>query len=338
MPRLAVGVSLARHTTLKVGGEAKYFTRVQSEEELRSAMSFAEQHSLPIFVLGGGSNVLVSDDGFAGVVIQMGIQGIMFAHTGEEVRVTVGAGVVFDEFVAHCVERGYWGLENLSHIPGTVGATPIQNVGAYGVEVGDCIFEVQTLHLKTATERTFSQAECDFDYRSSFFKTTEGSEYVITSVTFILSSSPQPRIDYGDLAMRFAHALPTDPQSVRAHIIAVRSQKFPDWQTVGTAGSFFKNPIIVRSHAESLKAMYPELPLYGVSETHVKCSLGFILDKVCGLKGYREGFVRLYEKQALVLVAETGVRAQDITMFADAISKKVFSATGIVIEREVTSV
>lgn len=338
MGELRQGISLAEHTTLKVGGAARYFTRVTNIEELKAAACFAQQNTLPLFILGGGSNVLVPDAGFSGVVIQMGIMGVAVSIQDNEVTLTAGAGVVFDELVADSVQKGYWGLENLSHIPGTVGATPIQNVGAYGVEVSDCVVEVETLHLPTGTERTFSGAECAFGYRSSFFKTTEGKAYAVTRVAFVLSKRPLPRVHYADLQTQFRAELPTDPQVVRDCVITIRANKFPDWQAVPTAGSFFKNPIIERSQADTLKTTYPDLPMYDVGETHVKCSLGYILDKVCGLRGYREGAVRLYEKQALVLVADVGANAQAIDDFAEMIIKKVFTITGIRIEREVSTV
>jgi UDP-N-acetylmuramate dehydrogenase len=338
MYTLREGVALCDYTTLKVGGKAQYFIAVTSGEELKTAALFAEQKALPFFVLGGGSNVLISDSGVKGVVVHMGILGWTERLDGDEVLLEVGAGVMFDELVAATVKKGYWGLENLSHIPGTVGATPIQNVGAYGVEVSDCIVEVKAFHFPSRTTRTFTTVDCDFSYRSSFFKTTVGKEYVVTSVTFALSKEPRPRVSYADLAKRYSDSIPNHPQDIRDSVISIRSSKFPDWHSTGTAGSFFKNPIIPRTQAEALREHYPDLPLYDVDALRVKCSLGYILDKVCGLRGYGEGTVRLYEKQALVLVAESGATAYEIEQFSDMIIKKVFSATGIQIEREVTFV
>lgn len=338
MPPLREGVLLRDFTTLKVGGPAHYFTGVATVEELKAIARFAKQNELSLLMIGGGSNLLVADSGFSGVVVKMEMTGVEIETENDTVRVRALAGMVFDELVAFCSERGYWGLENLSHIPGTVGATPIQNVGAYGVEVSDCIVEVTALHIPTLTEHQFTNAECEFGYRSSFFKTAQGKEYVVTSVTFALAVRPQPRLQYADLQAAFSDVVPLDPKNVRDAVISIRSQKFPDWHTVGTAGSFFKNPIITRAEAERLRVMYPLLPLYDVDVTRVKCSLGFILDKVCGLRGYRKGQVRLYERQALVLVAEEGATASDIEIFSEVITEKVFAATGIKIEREVRTV
>jgi UDP-N-acetylmuramate dehydrogenase len=304
---------------------------------LFSAAGFwAPQTPPPLLVLGGGSNVLVADNGVKAVVAINRLCGLDSEASGGAILLTCAAGEPLDGVVEHAVARGWWGLENLSGIPGSVGATPIQNVGAYGVEVGELIASLRAYHAPTGAYRTFTPSECGFAYRDSFFKTDVGKEYVITSVTFRLQGSPAPRLAYAELSARFAGGAP--PLSlIRATVLDIRSQKFPDCWRVGTAGSFFKNPILPRAEAARLRALCPALPLYEVDGERVKAPLGFVLDKICGLKGYREGPVSLYEKQALVLVADAGATARDVRAFADNIAARVREQIGLEVEWEVTS-
>lgn len=336
IPHLSENVPLVHYTTLKTGGVARYFVTVKTVEELGTAVAFAQQKQLPYLILGGGSNMLVADGGFPGLVIKMEIVGRRYEMIdADTIRLIVGAGESLDDTVADAVAHGYAGLENLSAIPGTVGATPVQNVGAYGVEVKDVIEVVETYHVPTATCVRLSREECRFGYRDSFFKTTEGAEYVITAVHFRLTTKATVNIAYRDLALRFAQEPAPSLAAVREAVIAIRAEKFPDWHTVGTAGSFFKNPIIPTADAAELKTRFPELPLYEASPGQVKVSLGYVLDKICGLKGYTEGKVGLYEKQALVLVAEGGATTEEVLHFATTVEAKVSAATGLTIEREV---
>lgn len=329
-------VPLSPYTTFKTGGAARYFCTATTIAELKTAVDFARAKQLPFFVLGSGSNVLVPDEGYNGVVILMACLGREYTSVRESVvELTCGAGEQFDEVVSETVARGLWGLENLSHIPGTVGATPVQNVGAYGVEVADTIVSVtvfDTVHMRT---EVLTAAVCLFGYRDSIFKQVAGRRYIITAVTFALSRVPQPQLEYADLAPLTEAGVPT-LADIRATIIAVRSAKFPDWGVVGTAGSFFKNPTVARDSIMTLCKKFPALPMYPAQEGYVKIPLGFILDKVCGLKGYHQGLMSLYEKQALVVVAERGATTQLVEQFADNITRMVFEKTQIVIEREVT--
>lgn len=328
-------VPLAPYTTLKVGGNAAYFVRVTTAEELRAAATAAARDGLPVRILGGGSNVLIDDQGVAGLVIKNDITGVSFVESGADVIAHVGAGEVLDSFIADTVSRGYWGLENLSCIPGTVGATPVQNVGAYGVEVADCITAVEAFDLLQSDFVTLTPAACAFGYRDSLFKQPEGARYLITHVTLRLSSKPQPRLSYKDLAARFLGHTPTLAE-IRTTISDIRSVKFPDWTLVGTAGSFFKNPIVSANEAVRLAATFSDVPQFSLPDGRVKVSLGFMLDKVCGLRGYTRGAVGLYEKQALVLVTHRPTTAAEIGRFAEHIAEIVFQKTGIVIEWEVT--
>jgi UDP-N-acetylmuramate dehydrogenase len=331
-------VPLAPYTTFHVGGAAEYFARVATVAQLRAALAEASAARHAVTILGGGSNVLVADGGVAGCVIKNEITGWeVLEHDDSTVMITVGAGMVWDELVARTVESGWWGLENLSAIPGTVGATPIQNVGAYGVEVAARVVMVDALHQTTGAARQFTAAECAFGYRDSHFKTLSGREWVITAVTFRLDTQGTPQLQYRDLAQRFVDQTPTQAE-VREAVIAIRAAKFPDWHQVGTAGSFFKNPIIPVAQYERLLTRYADLPKYPTADGQVKVPLGWILDNVCALRGVYDGPVGCYEGQALVLVNTGGADAARITTFAAQVAAAVYEKTGLTIEWEVTPV
>ncbi len=328
-------ISLAIYTTLHIGGVADYLWEVETVEELKMACRFANQIGVPLLVLGGGSNVLISDEGFRGLVIINKIKKRELVIQENIVSLRIGAGEVLDEVVEWTVGEGWWGLENLSSIPGTFGATPVQNVGAYGVEISSLIKEVFAVHVVTGEEKIFTNIECCFTYRDSFFKTEQGKQWIIVEVVCELSITPSPQIEYADLAGLTDRVESLVPQDVRTEIVSVRSKKFPDWSVVGTAGSFFKNPIISANMYESLKETYEALPGFIQTNGDVKVSLGYILDKVCGLRGYCEGSVCLFERQALVLVAHEGATAHEVKKFVEKISDIVFDKTKIKIECEV---
>lgn len=330
-------IKLAPYTTFGVGGPARYFAIAGSEDELQTLVREARNLNQPVTVLGGGSNVLVGDEGVSGFVIKNEIKGISLIETEEKdhVLVSAGAGEVWDEFVARTVSEGWWGLENLSAIPGLVGATPIQNVGAYGVEVADLISSVKVFDIDNDSFKEFKKEECGFGYRDSFFKTLEGKKLIVVGVTYRLSLTPHPKLHYKDLAERFAGKEEVSQSEIRDAVVEIRVGKFPDWKIIGTAGSFFKNPIVSNEEYEELLKEYPELPGYAEIDGRIKVSLGWILDKVCNLKGYREGSVGLFEKQALVMVNYDDATAKEIKSFANKVSNLVFEKTKIKIEREV---
>jgi UDP-N-acetylmuramate dehydrogenase len=297
-----------------------------------------KENGEPFFVLGGGSNLLVLDSGFAGAVFKMGIRGTEIIHEdSSSVVVKVGAGEVWDEFVAWTVEREFWGIENLSCIPGTVGAAPVQNIGAYGVEAKDVIESVEVFNAKTGEVSKMTHDECSFGYRDSFFKRQGNKHFVVISVAFKLTKIPQPNVGYKDVASFFTEREIKNPGiiDIRSAIVVIRSAKFPNLNKEGTAGSFWKNPVVSNSEYERLVTLYPGLPAFPTSPGYVKVPLAWILDNVCGLKGYTQDGVRLFEKQPLVLVAQFNARAEDVVGLAKKVELAVFSKTQIQIEREV---
>ncbi len=331
-------VSLSAFTTLQIGGPARFMFRVTSRAGLDHALAFARKRRLPHFILGSGSNLLVSDRGFPGVVIKMELPGVSFKRRGEALLVTANAGENWDGFVAQTVSRGAWGLENLSWIPGTVGAAPVQNIGAYGAEVKDCIESVRVLHAVTGAERVLTNLECRFAYRDSLFKGPEGKNEIILSVTFRLALSPRPNLEYKDLQQHFGAQTAPSQAEIRAAVIAIRTAKFPDMAQVGTAGSFWKNPVLAPEEFARLKEKFPGVPAFPSADGSVKVSLAWILDRVCGLRGHHRDHVRLFENQPLVLVTEKGASAADVLAFESEIRARVTAKTGLTIEREVNVV
>jgi len=332
-------VSLAEHTTLKVGGKAEYLVSVSSVEELQLAVAWAHARSIPYYILGGGSNVLFTEAGYAGLVIVVCIHGREYVpQANGTVIATLGAGEVLDTVVAETTERGWWGLENLSHIPGTVGATPVQNVGAYGVEMSDVITAVEVYDTSTQTTTWLTPKQCQFGYRDSIFKSVAGNVFIIVRVQCRLSTEQQARLEYADLATLVKSTQVLTSHDVRQTVISIRAQKFPDWKQVGTAGSFFKNPVVDTTFASDLQKRFPQLPAHAVSSTDTKIALGYVLDKICHRKGYRNGNVGLSAAQALVLIAYPGATADEVVHFAEEIIADVYAATGLRIEREVTLV
>jgi UDP-N-acetylmuramate dehydrogenase len=237
--------------------------------------------------------------------------------------------------VADTVARGLWGLENLSAIPGSVGATPVQNVGAYGVEVSSFITTVEVFDCETLTQTHLAPDVCAFAYRDSLFKHPEGQRYVVTAVTYRLAQEPALQLSYVDLAARFKDAAAPALPDIRAAVIEIRARKFPDLRTIGTAGSFFKNPVIPKAHYERLQAQYPALPGFSLPDGNVKIALGWILDHALHLKGACAGDVCTYANQALVIINKGNASASAVDAFARMIEQNVHDATDIAVEREV---
>jgi UDP-N-acetylmuramate dehydrogenase len=325
-------ISLAQYTTFRIGGPARHFCEVTSEDELVEAVESAKSGQMRILVIGGGSNILISDSGFDGMVILMMIKGIEISGS----LVAAGAGEDWEDLVEKIVSKGLYGAENLSFIPGTVGASPVQNIGAYGADISSIISSVRALDTTTMEFVELSNADCHFSYRHSRFKEERG-RFIITKVTYALAKEGRVNIRYKDLKDYFAAHNDPSPSlaEVRQAVIRIRKDKLPDWKEWRTAGSFFKNPVISAEKFEELKARYPEMPGYPETKDRIKVSLGWILDKLCDAKGLTIGNVGTYEKQALVIVAKTGATAAEVVDFSNELMRRVKDKTGIEIESEV---
>ena len=335
---ISENVPLKLLNTFKTGGNACYFVEISTIEDLIKSVSFAQKRNLSVFVLGEGSNILVSDYGVDGLVIRMKISGITFQNeTEEKVEVKVGAGEHWDLFAEKTVLKGLYGIENLSGIPGSVGAAPVQNIGAYGAEVKEAIDFVEVFDMETMTTKTFSNKECRFAYRDSIFKSGGGKKYIIVSVTFLLKKNGNLSIDYRDLALYLKERDVRHPslQDVRNTILEIRKQKLPPLSDYGTAGSFFKNIIVEEKKFQLLKDKFPGIPSFFLGEGKVKIPTAWVLDNVCNFKGLRKGNVGVYEKQALVLVNFGGATSSEVKKFSDFIIEEVKKKTGLLLEREV---
>ncbi len=327
-------VLLAPLTTFGIGGNARFFVHVESLDALREAVAFAKEKNLKTFILGGGSNVLIDDKGFDGLVIKIEMRGIELKPRGDKVELSAQAGESWDVLVARAVEEHLWGLENLSGIPGTVGGAIVQNVGAYGAAVSQTLSSVEVFDTENGEVKILLPTECALGYRDSLFKHDDG-QHVILRAVFLLSSTPAPEILYRDLANRFANTTPT-LEAIRAVVLEIRRGKFPDLTVEGTAGSFFKNPIVSQDEAKILLARYPDMPLFPMPETAgTKVPLGWILDHILNVRGMRQGRARLFERQALVIVADKKASSKDVQSLAEIVQSRMKNECGIDIEPEV---
>jgi UDP-N-acetylmuramate dehydrogenase len=332
--------SLTDLTTLRLGGPVRFTIPIGSAETIPEALAFARERNLPIVVMGEGSNILPPDEGYEGVILLMRIPGIVFTDVGDATLVSAGAGVSWDALVSATTDRGLWGLENLAGIPGTVGAAPVQNIGAYGAEARHVVDEVTVYDADTGESEVIPLAACGFAYRDSRFK--HEPNLIIINVVFRLARTGAPNVSYPDLIRLAERGVDLSTPSMIAEAVrGVRSAKFPDLAAYGTAGSFFKNPIVGEETYQKLSMMfereaapYGGIPTYPVAG-QVKIPLAFILDKFLGMRGYRKGDAFLFGNQPLVLVADKGARARDIDALAQEIEMRVREATGIEIEREV---
>lgn len=321
--------SLLNHNTFGMDVEAKRFVEYDSEEELIGLLPSLESKYLHI---GGGSNLLFRGN-FDGTILHSVIKGIKIQENcGEYVLVRVGAGVVWDDFVAWTVERGWGGIENLSLIPGEVGASAVQNIGAYGVEAKDVIVQVKAIHLKTGEKRSFVTDECCYAYRQSIFKNEFKGQYAITYVTYKLKIRPTLKLSYGNMKALLEKKNVT-VSDVRQFIIDTRNAKLPDPKVLGNAGSFFMNPVVSRDKFLEIQKDYPQMPYYEV-ENGVKIPAGWMIEQ-CGWKGKSLGKAGVHEKQALVLVNLGGASPEEIVTLCNAVCKDVKETFGIDIHPEV---
>ena len=325
---------LALFTTFHLGGPARAFFEARSEDEVRTAIAFAREGRLPLYVLGAGSNILVQDAGVEGVVVHMKIGGMTIEETDESILIDAGAGTPWEEIVDAACARGVSGIENLAGIPGTLGGAAVQNIGAYGAEFSSVFAYADVIDSETGESRRVAEPEVTFAYRDSFFKGHRG--LVITRVALRLAKDAQPNIAYADIARAQAEGTVLDtPRAIAEVVRGIRAKKFPQEPEEGMAGSFFKNPIISCELYNTLQARFPGLPGFPHDDDKVKISLAWLLDHALALKGYAKDTVRLYEKQPIVVVARIGASTAEVDTFAREIVDRVFVATGITIEREV---
>ena len=287
-------------------------------------------------VMGGGNNILFTRDIERTIIVPCDTNIEVIAEGNQSVDIRVGAGLEWDELVEWAVERNLWGLENLSLIPGKVGAAPVQNIGAYGTEAKECITTVEMYCPESDNFITLAAEHCGFGYRESVFKHTLKGRVIITAVTFRLSKSANPKLDYGDVCREVESRGGATLRNIREAICSIRRTKLPDPAITGNAGSFFKNPIVERAVAEALLAEYPDMPHYPAADPEkVKLAAGWLIDK-CGLKGYTEGNVGVHARQALVLINTTGeASGSEVITFAQMVQQRVAEKFGIAIDTEV---
>jgi UDP-N-acetylmuramate dehydrogenase len=333
--KIQENISLKPFTTFGIDKKAKFFTTVETLDELKAALLAAKEKQLPVFILGGGSNILLTRD-IDGLVIKLEIKGInLVKEDGDQLWVEVGAGEMWHELVLHSIAQDWAGLENLSLIPGTVGASPMQNIGAYGVEIKDVFDSLQAMHRETLEMQSFNAEACRFGYRESVFKQTFKDQFVITSVTFRLSKTPNFHLEYGAIREVLA-ANGIDQPSIRSisdAVIQIRQSKLPDPKEIGNAGSFFKNPTIPNTQFDALKASYPSIPGYPSAEG-VKVAAGWLIEQT-GWKGKRIGEVGVHAKQALVLVNYGGGTGEEIKKLSEQIQASVYDKFGVQLQAEV---
>jgi UDP-N-acetylmuramate dehydrogenase len=336
-------VSLAPLTTMRVGGPARYFVEAMTTDEVREAARYAETHNLPLFVMGGGSNLIVSDRGWPGLVLKVGIRGINHRHGRGTAYFDAGAGEEWDDFVAATVQHNCAGIECLSGIPGSVGGTPVQNVGAYGQEVAETIDSLVALDLKSGKEQEFEKEDCGFAYRTSVFNTSQHGRYVLLRVSFALQHSGDPRLAYADLRKYFANRNGTPSLAqVREAVREIRASKSmlitPGDEDARSAGSFFKNPVLSAEEFEELKrraaARSLEIPSYPALDARHKVSAAWLVEQSGFSKGYARGAVGISRKHALAIVNRGQATAAEIVAFKDEIQERVRETWGVSLEPE----
>ena len=331
--------SLLSHNTFGIDVRCRMFAEYDSPEELYNLLTSPQREALNILHIGGGSNLLFLHD-FDGLVLHSNIKDIeCIATEDDHVWVRVGAAVVWDDFVRYALDHGWYGLENLSLIPGEVGASAVQNIGAYGREAKDFITEVECMNLHTGEPRTFTNEECRYSYRQSLFKTPEErGRWAVLHVTYRLSTTFKPSLDYGGIRNELQRQqIDIDnlkPNQLRDTIIGIRRTKLPDPKEQGNAGSFFMNPIVPRQEYEALASLYPGMPHYDVGADQVKIPAGWMIEQ-CGWKGRALGPAAVHDRQALVLVNRGGATGQDIVALSDAVRHDVLTRFGIDIHPEV---
>jgi UDP-N-acetylmuramate dehydrogenase len=335
LPRMDIkeNYSLKPFNTFGIDALAKQFGEFSSLEELDALINIRKDN--PLLVLGGGSNILFTKD-FDGLVMKNNLKGIdRVKEDSDHVFIKAGAGENWHGFVMHCIENNYTGVENLSLIPGSVGASPMQNIGAYGVEIKDVFHQLEAFHIKDKVVRTFSNEECRFGYRESVFKNIFRNQFIITSVTYRLNKKPVYHTSYGAIQQELEN-MGVKELSIRAisqAVINIRSSKLPDWTKLGNAGSFFKNPLVTIDKYNELKAAYQTIAGFPQGEG-MKLAAGWLIEQ-CGWKGFRRGDAGCYPRQALVLVNYGNAKGSEIRELSEEIIHSVKQKFGVELEREV---
>lgn len=330
-------ISLKNYNTFGIDAQCRYLVELSSINEILDFIKIHKKQDLPLMILGGGSNVLFTQD-FDGYVLKPAIKGIEIKEeTKDYVILRVGAGEDWDEFVGYCVNRNWSGIENLSLIPGNVGTCPIQNIGAYGVEVKDVIVEVETIDINNLETLRFQNEDCKFGYRDSVFKREYKGRYLISSVTFQLKKQPEYKLDYGNLNEELNKFEELNLNNIRQAVINIRESKLPKPEELGNAGSFFKNPVVSKEKFKELEALYPGIPHYKQVDGLIKIPAGWLIEKA-GWKGKRVGNVGVHEKQALVVVNYGGATGQEVIHLARNIQQTIIIMFDLKLEIEVNVV
>jgi UDP-N-acetylmuramate dehydrogenase len=329
---ISTEVDLAPYNTLGVHAVANYFCKVANLSELKQSLDFANEKNLPVKIIGGGSNILITGD-YPGIIIQLAFLNIEWLNDSGLVR--VGAGENWHSFVEHCLTKGFHGLENLALIPGTVGAAPIQNIGAYGVECEEFIVSVQVYDQQTQSLSEFSREMCEFSYRDSIFKYAGANHFVVLGVTFQLHHDWPVNISYGVLGDELAGIDSVSHRDVFDAVCKIRRSKLPDPKDTGNAGSFFKNPLISLGKYDALKAEYPNIPGYAVAEPGlIKTSAAWLLDQA-GWKGKRRGGAGVHNDHALVIINADNASGDELLLLAQEMAGSILNKYGIALETEV---
>lgn len=323
--------SLKGHNTFGIEARCRRFLEYSTVDEARDVAAILRETGDPYIIIGGGSNLLLTRD-FEGIVVHSALTGVDI----DGCRMTCGSGMEWDRVVALAVEQGLYGAENLSLIPGDVGASAVQNIGAYGVEAKDLIVEVEAIEIASGMLRTFSNADCQYGYRDSRFKHDWKSQYLMTHVTYALQSTFEPKLDYGNIRAELERKGISNPTAaqLRAVIIDIRNAKLPDPKVMGNAGSFFMNPVVSREKYESLAGQYEGMPHYTIDSDHEKIPAGWMIEQ-CGWKGRSLGRAGVHDKQALVLVNRGGATGAEVVTLCETIRKGVREKFGIDIHPEV---
>ena len=353
-PKIQENVLLAPLTSFNVGGPARYFTHVASEYDLKKVLSFAKEKKLKVLVLGGGSNVVISDEGWPGLVIQTGLRGISPRAVGDKILVTVGAGEPWDSTVEQMVLKGWTGIEALSGIPGSTGGAVVQNIGAYGQTIQDAVQSVKALEISSGELRSFSKAACDFKYRDSRFKSTEDGRWVVISVELMLTPGGRASLEGVDarasLAAHFSdRETPPALLEIREQVLDIREGKgmviMDGRERFASAGSFFKNPVVSAEQMATIRAKALQIDAakqkrlspwnWPLSNGQVKLSAAFLIEYTSFLKGYRHGSVGISPRHSLAIINLDGAKAAEIVAMAQAVQAEVHKIFRVVLEPEV---